>query len=372
MKKLPIGIQTFRDIIDDDYLYIDKTGEIYKLLTEGGKYYFLSRPRRFGKSLMVSTLKEIFSGNKELFKDLWIYDKWGWEKYPVIHLDFLGLQYGNKEELIETLEFMVDGGARAYGVQLKEKRYDKRFKELIEALSRKNKVVILVDEYDKPIIDNIENREVAWENRNVLRTFYESIKGAYQYLKFVFITGVSKFSQVSIFSGLNNLTDITLDEKFSTLLGYTEDDFRHYFGNEVEKMSDLWAVSSDELLEKVRRWYNGYSWDGTNTLYNPVSIHYFISRQEFGNYWFSTATPTFLIKIIREKGLPIMEFENIEMESNEFDSYDVDNIQVTPLLFQAGYLTVKKVEVDVGEKTYYLSYPNKEVRESFLKHFLRR
>lgn len=371
MKKLPIGMQTFSEIIEEKYLYIDKTEEIYNLLTGGGKYYFLSRPRRFGKSLMVSTLKEIFSGNKKLFKDLWIYDKWGWEKYPVIHLDFLGLQYGSKKELIETLEFMVNGSARTYGIELKEKRYDKKFKELIEALSRKNKVVILVDEYDKPIIDNIENRETAWENRNILRTFYESIKGADQYLKFVFITGVSKFSKVSIFSGLNNLTDITLDEKYSTLLGYTENDFQSYFGDEVEKMSKLWAVSPDELFEKVKRWYNGYSWDGKNTLYNPVSIHYFISRQEFGNYWFSTATPTFLIKIIKEKELSIMEFEDIETESSEFDSYDVDNLQVTPILFQTGYLTVERVAVDVGEKTYYLSYPNKEVRESFLKHFLR-
>lgn len=371
MKKLPIGIQTFKDIVNENYLYVDKTREIANLLSRGGKYYFLSRPRRFGKSLMVSTLKEIFSGNKELFKGLSIYDSWKWEKHPVIHLDFLGLQYGSREELIETLEFMVTGSARVYGVQLQERRYDKRFKELIEKLSRENKVVILVDEYDKPIIDNIENRETAGKNRDVLRTFYEAIKGADQYLKFVFITGVSKFSKVSIFSGLNNLNDITLDENSAVLLGYTEDEIVSYFGEEIKDMSRRWGISSGDLWEKIRTWYNGYSWDGSSRLYNPVSVHYFVSKREFGNYWFSTATPTFLIKIIRERELEISEFDGIETDGSEFESYDVDNIAVTPLLFQTGYLTVEKVTFNVGEKTYYLSYPNKEVRESFLKHLLR-
>lgn len=371
MKKLPFGVQTFSKLINEGYLYVDKTKEIHKLLVEGGEYFFLSRPRRFGKSLLVSTLKEIFSGNKKLFKGLWIYDNWEWEKFPVIHIDFLGLKYGNGQELSETLEFLVNQNAAAYGIKLQEDGYDKRFKELIAKLFKENKVVILVDEYDKPIIDNIENREAAGENRTILRTFYETVKGADQFLKFVFITGVSKFSKVSIFSGLNNLNDITLDDNFATLLGYTGEDFSHYFQEEVHAMARSWRISSDELWKKIRIWYNGYSWDGRNRLYNPVSVHSFIAKQEFGNYWFSTATPTFLIKTIRKKELSINEFDNIELDGSEFDSYDVDNIEVTPLLFQTGYLTVGKIAADIGEKTYFLSYPNKEVRESFLKHLLR-
>lgn len=190
MKNLPIGRQIFSELIEGNYLYIDKTKDIYNLFAEGGKFYFLSRPRRFGKSLLISTLKEIFSGNKELFKGLWIYDKLEWEKLPVIHLDFLGMEYDSRQRLIETLEFLVNQNAKIYGIRLKEKRHDKRFKELILELSKTNKVVILVDEYDKPLIDFVDKKEVASENRNVLKTFFGTIKGADEYIRFVFITGV--------------------------------------------------------------------------------------------------------------------------------------------------------------------------------------
>lgn len=371
MKKLPIGIQTFGKLREEGYLYIDKTESIYKLLEEGSNYYFLSRPRRFGKSLMVSIFKEIFAGNKKLFENLWIYDKLSWDTHPVIHMDFSGLKYAGKDELSNTLEYLLKRNASNYGVKLKEKGFDKQFKELIQELSKINSVVILVDEYDKPIIDHIEDNDIAKENRDTLRTFYESIKDGDPYIKFAFITGVSKISKVSIFSGLNNLTDITLDDRFAGILGYTDKEVEEYFKKELNTLAKKWKVSGHELREKVKRWYNGYSWDGKTRLYNPVSLHNFISKQSFSNYWFSTATPTFLVKLIMDKEMPVEDLETIETEESDLGGYDVDHIELTPLLFQAGYLTVSRIEMDFGEKTYYLSFPNQEVKESFLKNLFK-
>jgi len=366
MKKLPIGVQTFNKLIKENYLYVDKTKEINNLFAEGGQYYFLSRPRRFGKSLLISTLKEIFSGNKELFKGLWIYDKLAWEKHPVIQLDFLGLEYGSREALIDTLEYMVNQNAKTHGVRLKEKGHDKRFRELVVELSKKNKVVILVDEYDKPLIDFIEKKEIAKVNRDVLKTFYGAIKGADEYLKFVFITGVSKFSKVSIFSDLNNLRDITVSDSFSTMLGYTEEELLHYFDDGIKEMAD---EKKEELLADIRKWYNGYSWDGKQSVYNPLSILYLFQEKRFGNYWFSTGTPTFLIKSIKENKIDVKRIENYETTKLLFDSYEVERFNMFALLFQTGYLTIKEIEeVSRTQTIYRLSYPNEEVREAFLDY----
>jgi len=366
MKNLPIGVQTFSKMIKGDYLYIDKTKDIYNLFAEGGQYYFLSRPRRFGKSLLISTLKELFSGNKELFKGLWIYDKIPWEKYPVIHLDFLGLEYGCREALISTLEFLVNQNAKTYGIKLKEKGYDKRFRELIIELSAMNKVVILVDEYDKPLIDFVDKEDIAGENRDVLKTFYGAIKGADEYLKFVFITGVSKFSKVSVFSDLNNLRDITISSAFSTMLGYTAEELLHYFGDRIEKMA---GVDKEKLLKDIKHWYNGYSWDGKAFVYNPLSILHLLQEKHFGNYWFSTGTPTFLIKSLRDNRVDLKRLENYETTRLLFDSYEIERFNVFALLFQTGYLTIKEVkEISRTQFIYRLSYPNKEVKESFLDY----
>jgi hypothetical protein len=358
MKKLPLGVQTFGEFIDEDYLYVDKTQDIFNLFAEGGKYYFLSRPRRFGKTLLISTLKEIFSGNKELFKGLWISDKIEWKKYPVIHLDFLGLKYGTPEELTETLDYMIDENARFYEIQLEENGYDKRFIELIRKLSEKDKVVVLVDEYDKPIINHIENQDIAKKNRNILRTFYEVIKGADEYLKFVFITGVSKFSKVSIFSGLNNLEDITVDDTFAGMLGYTHQELLHYFKDRIK----------EHRVEDIKHWYNGYSWDGKNFVYNPFSVLTFFKKNQFGNYWFASGTPLFLVKLLKEKQKDIREYEEIIVGDYVFESYDIDNLETTSLLFQTGYLTIKDKTVTGTEIDYTLTYPNKEVRDSFIRH----
>jgi hypothetical protein len=362
MKNLPIGLQTFSKLITGNYLYVDKTKYIYNLVAEGGQYYFLARPRRFGKSLLLSTLYEIFSGNQELFKGLWIEDKIQWQKHPLIHIDFTALEYETPELLKRSIEETLEKIGKEYGVRLTSVSYKTRFAELIEKLSPQGRVVILIDEYDKPIIDKIQQQETCPGNRNILKEFYSVIKSSDRYVKFAFLTGVSKFSRVSVFSGLNNLNDITLDEKYAAMLGYTEEELRRYF-----PVLD----AEEERLDKVRYWYNGYSWDGRHFVYNPLSILLYFEKNAFNNYWFTTGTPTFLVEMIKEKGIPVAEIEHIEADNTIFESFDIDNIELTSLLFQTGYLTIKKKTVTGDETIYHLAYPNREVQESFLKHLLK-
>ncbi|MCI0471742.1 MAG: ATP-binding protein, partial [Candidatus Aminicenantes bacterium] len=371
MKNLPIGIQSFGDLIRGNYLYIDKTREIYKFFKEKGKYYFLSRPRRFGKSLMISTLKEIFLGNKELFKDLYIYDKIEWKIFPVIHIDFLGLKYAAKDELIAALNYVVDQNAQMYDITLTEKSYEKRFRELVKILSRQNKVVVLVDEYDKPVIDLIDRPDAALMNRNILKTFYGNLKALDEYLEFVFITGVSKFSKISIFSDLNNLDDITIDDRYAAILGYTHDELLHYFADRIESILKNEGGSKTQLIDNIKTWYNGYSWDGKNFMYNPFSILNFFQKKKFGNYWFESGSPSFLVKLIRRHRVDIIELENYKAGETVFSSFDIDRMHVVSLLFQTGYLTIKNIELAIDKKRIYnLSYPNYEVKESLLENIL--
>jgi len=369
MKKLPLSIQIFPKLINNDCLYVDKTKIIYDLLSGNGEYFFLSRPRRFGKSLLVSTLAEIFRGNKELFKGLWIYDRIEWTAHPVIHIDLSTIDFKTPEILEESLKAFLKETAITYGVILDDKRtYKDNFVELIKKLSSLNQVVILIDEYDKPLLEYIETEEIEMSKniRRVLKNFYGILKGMGAYIRFVFITGVSKFSRVSVFSDLNNLIDITLNEKFSMLLGYTEEELRYYFSSHIERMAQKEGMAPEELLKIIREWYNGYSWDGKNFVYNPFSILSLFNTDSFDNYWFSTGTPTFLIKRIREGRDELMEFENMSMEGITFDSFDIENPDIACLLFQAGYLTIKKITKQNVVKSYELSYPNREVRESFL------
>ncbi len=372
MKNLPIGIQTFSELIQEGYIYIDKTRQIHKLFSDGGKYYFISRPRRFGKSLLLSTLKEIFSGNKELFDGLWIYDKIDWEPHPVIHIDFLGLNYKTPQRLEETLERLIEDIATSYGIDLDPKRYcNEKFKELIVKLSDRGRVVVLIDEYDKPIIDKVEDPELALANRDILREFYGVIKTADKNIKFALITGVSKFSRVSVFSGLNNLRDITLSSQFSTLLGYTEEELLHYFGDRIRLIAGDDDKISAPLVQKIKAWYDGYSWDGEHFVFNPFSILNFFIENQFDNYWFSSGTPTFLTRLIRKSNSDIKEFDNLSVSAYFFDSYDIDHIEITSLLFQTGYLTIKSKVNQDGSLRYNLSYPNEEVRNSFLNYLFR-
>lgn len=358
MKKLPIGISTLKEIIEENYLYVDKT-KIALDLIENGKYYFLSRPRRFGKSLFLDTLRTIFDGEKEVFKGLHIYDKWEFEKYPIIHISFAAGDLKSKEQILDKWDEILELNEEALGISCHSKIYDRRcFSKLIkEAYEKYNqKVVILVDEYDKPILDNIEDTEVAREAREILKNFYSVIKGADEYLKFVFITGVSKFSKVSLFSGLNNINDITLDSSYSTICGYTQNDVETVFAQHLKGQD----------FEKIKLWYNGYKWLGEG-VYNPFDILLFIQKKyEYRNYWFSTATPTFLLKIIEKNNYFLPNLENIVKNEKMLDSFDVDYIELETLMWQTGYLTIDRTETILDTISYYLTIPNKEVRSSLL------
>jgi hypothetical protein len=372
MKNLPLGIQTFKNIIEEDYLYIDKTKDIYELLAYKGKYFFLSRPRRFGKSLLISTLKEIFSGNQELFKGLWIYDKIDWKKYPVVRIDFSNMLYTHGSQGFEESFFSsIRSIAEDFKIELKEKNYKDGFKELLKKLSKVDQVVLLIDEYDKPITNFVDDLETAKKNREILKNFYETIKASDQNIKFAFLTGVSKFSKVSVFSGLNNLRDITLDEKFATITGYTEKELFSYFDEYIVELAKKLNVTEKILKNELKRFYNGYSWDGKNFVYNPFSILYAFTAKKIENYWFQSGTPTFLIKLIKEYSIDIKKLERLELTIEAFSSYEVDKMNVEALLFQTGYLTIKEIiEYSISEREYVLSYPNIEVKDSLLKYIL--
>ena len=358
---LPISRQNFRTLREDNCIYVDKTKQIYKLCTEG-KAYFLSRPRRFGKSLLLSTLQELFLGSEELFKDLWISDKWDWaKKSPVLHISFLSVPY-------ET--YGLEEGIRRFLLNLykenkvrtsKNQDIKTLFTDLIKKLyDKQGKVVVLIDEYDKPIIDHLEfdKLDKAKANQEILGLFYGALKDADPYIRLLFITGVSKFTKVSLFSKLNNLDDLTIDANYSTMLGYTQQELEDYFADYIDEILTVFPeYTRQELLEEIRLWYNGYSWDGQNRLYNPFGILLFLSKKDFQSYWFQTGTPRFLVKKIEEQGFFLLE--NVEADINFLNQYSLENVELTSLLFQTGYLTIKE-KLKRGELI--LSYPNQEVR----------
>jgi Protein of unknown function (DUF1703)./Predicted AAA-ATPase. len=358
MKLLPIGIQTFEKIRNSNYYYVDKTMFVKKL--EEGGYYFLSRPRRFGKSLFLDTLKEAFSGNKDLFKGLYLYDNWDWDKkYPVLKISLGRGVNRSSEDLMINLEEIFLNIQQDHNLKLSYKTPRGKLEETIKILSDRynQQVVVLIDEYDKPILDAIENIEVAKENREILKDFYSVLKDADPYLKLVFLTGVSRFSKVSIFSGLNQLNDITVDRNFSTICGYTQSELESVFEDRLK----------DFDREKVKEWYNGYNWLGER-VYNPFDILLLFDKKTFKPYWFETGTPTFLIKMFMKNRYYIPELENLEVGEEILSNLDVDNIRIENLLFQAGYLTIKEFLEEDG--VYILSYPNLEVRKSFNSSFL--
>jgi len=368
MKKLPIGIQTFSEIIKEGYLYIDKTQQIADFL-QAGKYLFLSRPRRFGKSLLVSTLSEIFSGNKALFQGLYIYDKIEWQSHPVIHIDFSVIDFSTKTELREGLFDLLDGINTDYQLGVDKRGFKAYFRKIIRALSEKNgKVVVLIDEYDKPIVDHIDDVEKATKNREVLRDFFGVLKSCDAFLRFVFLTGVSKFSRVSIFSELNNLRDITFSKQFATLLGYTQTELESYFDKYIQSLCFELGMKKAHLLTKIKIWYNGYSWNGKDKLYNPFSILNLFAKQRFDNYWFASGTPTFLMKLIKKSAFDVTQFENQTVSKIVFDSYNIENLNVFALLFQTGYLTISEIDQKARTFQYVLNYPNFEVKEAFITY----
>ncbi len=362
--KLPIGIQSFEEIRRGGYYYVDKT-RFVKELVDNGKYYFLSRPRRFGKSLFLDTLRCAFEGRRELFEGLFLEHNWNWEeKYPVIRFDFAEQKVKTAEELEEFLNFKINENAKRLGIQIESKRYYTAFMELIRKTAevKKKQVVLLIDEYDKPILDNIEDREKAKEIREVLKGFYQIIKPADPYLKFVFLTGVSKFSKVSLFSGLNNLNDITLDAEYNEICGYTQSEFESTFADRVEELIKQFG---EDIIQKIKYWYNGYSWGGTERLYNPFDVLLFLQKKKFRSFWFSTATPEFLIKLFIERKYYIPKIEKLVVGERLIDSFDIDFIEPETLLFQTGYLTIKEIKEPIlGRPEYHLCYPNFEVKVS--------
>ena len=364
MKKLPIGLQDFGGLRRNGFLYVDKTEGIYQLATEG-KYYFLSRPRRFGKSLLVSTLAELFQGHRELFEGLWIHDRWDWQQtHPVLDFRFNNASYkviGLEAFLTEELALQ----AEAFGIDLQGSAYPSQLRHLIVTLAKQHRqVVVLIDEYDKPILDYLHDIPQAQANREVLKNFYSVLKPLDPHLRLVLLTGVSKFSRVSIFSELNNLLDLTLHPRYTTLVGYTQGELEHYFADRIDQLSPRFG-GREALLAQVRQWYNGYSWDATHYVYNPFSVLNFFDQGRFQNFWFETGTPTFLIKLLnRERKY---DLENVQARPLVFSSFELERIQPLALLFQTGYVTIKAVDND---QVYTLSYPNYEVKDSLLQYLL--
>jgi hypothetical protein len=364
-KRLPIGLQNLRELREEGHYYADKSGYAVEL-AQSGKYYFLSRPRRFGKSLFLDTLKELFEGNAALFQGLAAETRWDWtKKHPVIRISFGDGVLQSRVELDERIHELLLDNQRRLGVTCTHASVSGQLSELIAQAHQATgqRVVVLVDEYDKPILDNITDTATATGMREGLKNLYSVLKGADEHLKFVFITGVSKFSKVSLFSGLNNLKDITLDARYSALCGYTDEDVDTVFAPELPGLD----------REEIRRWYNGYNWLGTS-VYNPFDLLLLFDFREFKPYWFETGTPTFLVKLLAERHVFTPTLGQTVAEDTLLSTFDVDIIPPEALMFQAGYLTVDSVWKIPGRQEFTLKYPNKEVQaslnDSLLKHWV--
>ncbi len=356
-KPLPIGIQDFRTIRREDFYYVDKTPLIRRLV-EDGRHYFLSRPRRFGKSLLVDTIKALFTGQESLFRRLEIHDHWDWSAtHPVLRLSFGG-KYDRTEDIKGSILSQLERVEHSAGLDLSGAAggAPERLQTLLYRLHHQTgqQVVILVDEYDKPILDALGNPALAKANRDYLRGFYGIIKDSAEYVRFVFVTGVSMFSKVSLFSGLNNLEDISLDPRFATICGYTDADIDTVFAPELDGLD----------RDAIRAWYNGYNWRGQARLYNPFDVLLLLRNREFSPYWFETGSPTFLFETLKKKSVSLTELEGMTADRSLVSRFDVDDIGIEALLFQTGYLTITD-EIREGHRTFYrLDYPNREVQLS--------
>ena len=366
MKDLTSSIYIFEKLIKGNYLYVDKTEYIWQLINHTGESYFLSRPRRFGKSLTISTLKAIFEGKKEMFKGLAIYNKlYDWKTYPIIQLDMNGRDFSTLEKMEDSFRQILLEQADFNDVPLKETSSSTMFHELIKTLhDQKGEVVILLDEYDKPILNNIY-KENCRAFLDALKVFYSVIKEKNGMIRLAFITGVSKFCHVSLFSELNNLTDITMDARFATMLGYTQEELEANFGDRLASLTS--DRDPDEFMQEIKRWYNGYRFhSNAATVYNPVSlIKFFQSGGEFNNYWFSTGTPTFLLDLMKKHRFNFEEVLNTPVSNFAFDAYEIDSLNPLTLLLQTGYLTIDSAVKRFGDTAYKLRFPNLEVKGSF-------
>lgn len=364
--RLPIGIQTFSIIREGGYYYVDKTPYIERLVQQN-KFYFLSRPRRFGKSLLLDTIRCLYEGRQELFAGLYIHDRWDWQQTnPVIRLSFGSGVMRNREELDVRIRHQLrQERARFTDQPVSETDIAGEFSDLLQLACEKTgrPVVLLIDEYDKPILDNISDEERARELREGLKNLYSVIKDADPYLKLVLITGVSKFSKVSLFSGLNNLNDITLDEPYSAICGYTDDDIDKVFAPELVGLERA----------RIREWYNGYRWGDSEvvSVYNPFDVLLFLQKRNFAPYWFESATPTFLVEVLKKRGVFTPKLDQWAAEYELLSQFDVGEISTEALLFQTGYLTIKNIEEPIlGYRQFTLGFPNFEVETSLNRALL--
>lgn len=367
--KYPIGIQSFDQLIEDGYVYVDKTDLVYRLVKEG-KIYFLSRPRRFGKSLLVSTLKNYFLGRKELFKGLKMeaLEK-DWKVYPVFHIDFNGGNFTQKGILQRWIDGYVSSWEREIGMEAdKSLPTGLRFIELLKTAYEKSglRAVVLVDEYDKPILDVLDyDKDLEEEHRNILKGFYSTFKGADEYLQFVFLTGVTKFSQVSVFSGFNQPKDISMHAKYETLCGISQAEFEHYFRESVGQMADDYGCSFDEMMSMLKLQYDGYHFsDRMTDVYNPFSLLNAFDSGRIYDFWFKSGTPTYLIRLLAHSNENMNEITGKYYSPEEFIDYKANVEQPLPMIYQSGYLTIK--EFDMEEMTFLLDFPNNEVKRGFL------
>ncbi len=356
-RRLPIGIQGFPTIRNEDFYYVDKTSLVRRLVDEG-RHYFLSRPRRFGKSLLLDTLRSLFACREPLFRGLAIHPHWDWSTpHPVVRLSFGG-KYNEPGEIEEDIIVQLDGVEREHGLPPARISYTgpRRLRDLLDRLhdATGRQVVVLVDEYDKPILDALHDPELATTNRDYLRGFYGIVKDSDEHVRFVFVTGVSMFSKVSLFSGLNNLKDISLDPRFGTICGYREEDLDRVFGPEMAGLD----------REEIRTWYNGYHWRGGERVYNPYDVLLLLDSREFRPYWFETGSANFLFRMLMEKSVSPMELEGRLADTSLVSKFDVGDIDIEALLFQTGYLTIAGEERQDHRTLYRLDYPNLEVRIS--------
>ena len=364
--KYPIGIQDFESLRTNDYTYVDKTSLIYKLANEG-KYYFLSRPRRFGKSLLVSTLSAYFSGKRELFKGLAMEQlEKDWKKYPVMHLDLNTDKYDSKEVLEQRLNLFLSDWEEHYGRNINEVTLSQRFEGIIKRIAIKEglPVVILVDEYDKPMLQAISNKELQTAYRNTLKAFYGALKSQDKYIRFAFLTGVTKFGKVSVFSDLNNLTDISMDARYQTICGITEKEMHEYFEEGIKFVAENNELTIEETCEKLRKRYDGYHFhQKSEGIYNPFSLLNTFAKGEFGSYWFETGTPTFLVQLLQRDKFYLPDLTEQQVTADFLNSIDSIDESPIPIIYQSGYLTIK--DYDKEFQIYTLGFPNEEVEEGF-------
>ncbi|MBH1989499.1 MAG: AAA family ATPase [Myxococcaceae bacterium] len=369
MKRLPDNTADFPKLIKNNCVYVDKTEQLYHLLTGSGDNFFLSRPRRFGKTLLISTLEQIFLGRRELFEGLWISQSdYTWPKHPVLRISLVEMGVSSPEEFEDRLVRHLKKKAAEAGVHLERNLSSAEcLAALVEGLAKQNSVVLLIDEYDAPILAHIENPLLAEAIRAVLKSFYGVIKALDSHLRFVFLTGVTKFNKTSIFSGLNNLLDLTLDDRSATLLGLTLEELQNFFADHIRKAIDQGTLSRVDFMQSMQDWYNGYRFSPylPTRVYNPCSVIRCLLSGRFENHWSQTGTPSFLVKLVQEKNYPILDLENLVLSDEDLGTFDLDRVQLPALLFQTGCLTIQ--DYDPETALYTLRFPNQEVTQSMMR-----